>query len=674
MICIRSEMSIQGHVVSSAIRLAVKDLQRDLSKVISSKEPSSCSLLLKKDDSLCGQTFSLTAEKGQLILRAPDDLGFVYGIYHFSREILGIPDFWFWMDWQAARRDCIELPDDYHYVSRPFVVQNRGWFINDEVLLMGWSIDNDPLQPWRMVFETLLRCNGNMVIPGTGSDAKKHTSLAMERGLTIAQHHSEPLGAPLFSSVYPDDIPSWTRNKEKFISLWRTAVAAARSDQIIWNLGFRGQGDRPFWQDDPAFATDKARGKLISEIIAIQRKIVIQTYPNAIMCTYLYGEIMDLYAKNLISIPKDVIKVWSDNGYGRMVARRQNNSDTRINAMPRAADADRQGIYYHVSFYDLQAGNHITTLPNQPKEIAGELTQVLYNKAADYWIINASNIKPHTYYLDLIADMWRNGAPKVIEDFVEHHNQSYSATYYGDRNKQAVVESIHAYFEAAVAYGRHWDEHAGEQFWNYVPRMLVSQFMHDRASRVIDLDWLGETTSLKDQLSSYEYLCIKAVNQYEALVEFQNKRALQMSEHPRRLFEDTLLLQSRIYAYCSRGALLTCKALASGFDAEWQMAFYRAGLARREYQKARKAMDVSEHGVWTDYYRNECLTDIAQSVWVLSGLMSYLRNEGDGPHFYQWQREFTYSKSEQKVLVLLLDHNHLTDDQLFKAMLARWED
>lgn len=674
MVCIRSKMPIYGQTRSLAIDAAVQDLQRDLNKVISDKGISDCALILRKDSRLHRQTFSLTVEKEGLILRAPDELGFIYGIYHFDREILGIPDFWFWMDWQATRRDHIEIPDDYQYTSEPFAVENRGWFINDEVLLMGWAIDNDPLQPWRMVFETLLRCNGNVVIPGTGSNVKKHIPLAIKRGLTIAQHHSEPLGAPLFSSAYPDEIPSWSMNKEKFISLWKITVASNHNDQIIWNLGFRGQGDRPFWHDDPAFATDEARGNLISEIIAIQREIVIESNPHAKMCTFLYGEVMDLYEKNLISIPDDVIKIWSDNGYGRMVTRRQHNVDTRINAMPRSTGNDKQGIYYHVSFYDLQAGNHITTLPNNPKDIARELAHVLYNKASDYWIINASNIKPHTYYLDLIAKIWRNGIAETNEERIKQHDEEYSATYYGDSNKGAVVESLKAYFDAAVSYGPHWDNHAGEQFWNYVPRVLISQFIHDQTSRATDLDWMWKKASLQEQVRAYEELCMTGTSQYEALVNFQDKRAMQMDERHRRLFEDTFLLQSHIYAYCARGAQLTCKSLVRAFEAEWQKAFYNAGLARREYQKARTALDISEHGVWIDYYRNECLTDIAQSASVLSGLMSYLRNEGEGPHFYQWQRDFTYSKSEQRVLVLLIDHNHLTDDQLFKAMLARWEE
>ena len=58
----------------------------------------------------------------------------------------------------------------------------------------------------------------------------------------------------------------------------------------------------------------------------------------------------------------------------------------------------------------------------------------------------------------------------------------------------------------------------------------------------------------------------------------------------------------------------------------------------------------------------------------MSGLMALLRTMGDGPHFYQWQRDFIYSREEAKIMTLLNLENHLTDDEMFDAMLVKWED
>lgn len=47
--------------------------------------------------------------------------------------------------------------------------------------------------------------------------------------------------------------------------------------KIIWNLGFRGQGDTPFWENDPQYDTPEKRGQLISSIMQEQYDLVKNT-------------------------------------------------------------------------------------------------------------------------------------------------------------------------------------------------------------------------------------------------------------------------------------------------------------------------------------------------------------------------------------------------------------
>ena len=69
--------------------------------------------------------------------------------------------------------------------------------------------------------------------------------------------------------------------------------------------------------------------------------------------------------------------------------------------MPEKGDKGLQGTYYHVSFYDLQAANHITMLPNSMEFVEKELNDAMDHGITDLWVINASNIKPHVYPLSL---------------------------------------------------------------------------------------------------------------------------------------------------------------------------------------------------------------------------------------------------------------------------------
>ena len=69
----------------------------------------------------------------------------------------------------------------------------------------------------------------------------------------------------------------------------------AEGEKTVWNLGFRGQGDSPFWANDPEYDTDEKRGALMGELIEEQYRLVKEADPEAVCCTNLYGETMELY-------------------------------------------------------------------------------------------------------------------------------------------------------------------------------------------------------------------------------------------------------------------------------------------------------------------------------------------------------------------------------------------
>ena len=67
------------------------------------------------------------------------------------------------------------------------------------------------------------------------------------------QHHAEPLGAEMFLRAYPDKTPSFKEYPDLFRGLWEEGIKRQMNHKIIWNLGFRGQGDTPFWENDPQY-------------------------------------------------------------------------------------------------------------------------------------------------------------------------------------------------------------------------------------------------------------------------------------------------------------------------------------------------------------------------------------------------------------------------------------
>ena len=278
------------------IRHAMEDLCRDLSFACAPGMEPGADIRLVRRDGLPWEGYSISEQDGALEIGAADTLGFVYGLYAVSRELLGVQDFWFWNDQPFIQRAGITVPEGWRLESKPFAVRYCGWFINDEVLLHTWIVDRKPEKPWQMAFEALLRCGGNMVIPGTDKNARKYRSAAAERGLIITHHHAEPLGAEMFARAYPGLSASYAEHPDKFHSLWLQALEEQSGYRVIWNLGFRGQGDRPFWEDDPQYATPEARGKLMGELIGLQyRRALRNDWKESLLPGVLSGVFLTLW-------------------------------------------------------------------------------------------------------------------------------------------------------------------------------------------------------------------------------------------------------------------------------------------------------------------------------------------------------------------------------------------
>ena len=75
----------------------------------------------------------------------------------------------------------------------------------------------------------------------------------------------------MFAQAYPDLEPMYSKYPEKFRALWQAGIDAQKGMRVIWNIGFRGQGDKPFWDDDPKYDTPEKRGELMSALIKEQR-------------------------------------------------------------------------------------------------------------------------------------------------------------------------------------------------------------------------------------------------------------------------------------------------------------------------------------------------------------------------------------------------------------------
>ncbi|MCI1856535.1 MAG: glycosyl hydrolase 115 family protein [Sporolactobacillus sp.] len=668
-----TRLMIEGNLTLPIVH-ALNVLKRDIEKVLTpSKLYAGDRIVIRyaPDADRAAQapeTFAIVfaggAGKRTLTVTGHDELGVIYGLLYLSCKHLGVQPFWFFNDLEPAPQDKVEI-EPTSYASKPFKVRYRGWFVNDEVLINGWKTGAAAKKVWAIIYETLLRCGGNMIIPGTDTKALANRNAAVEWGLYITHHHAEPLGAEMFLRVYPDQEASYAVHPDLFKKIWQQAVIAQRDKKVVWNIGFRGQGDAAFWHDDPRFKTDAARGRLISRIMRIQMDIVKKYIRHPVFCTNIYGEIMGLYDRGVIDVPDGVIKIWANNGYGKMVSRRQGNDNPRVPALPTAKDKPGNGIYYHVSFHDLQASSHLTMLPNSPEFVAFEIGNAFVSGADDYLVVNSGNIKPHTYTLGVIHELWRRGTIDVAR-----YRTDYVRTYYSS-NQEKIAESYAHYFTNQIQYGKHEDEKAGEEFYNYLTREIICHWM--RGAKPTDtlesLLWATGRIPFSEQVKWFKEKCqygVRSWGHYRWEVE-QIFNSID-NAGDKQLFYDSVVLQSIIHDTGSRGAVKVCEAYEAYLQKNLFKAYMIAQEGLRQFRAGDQAMRAAEHDKWQGFYRNDCLVNLKLTAYTIDSLRRYLRVLGDGPVFNEWEKQQLFSANDRQIGLQTAYFNQLSDDELYERI------
>lgn len=640
------------------IKHAVHILRRDMDALLSGAGENNLIRVLP-DDTLPPESYQAQVQAHEITLRCGDDLGAVFALLSVSERGLHVSPLGWWNDQRPPRREQAAIPCG-SYASPDYAVRYRCWFVNDEVLLDGWKDSAaDKHLLWQRVFETILRCGGNMVIAGTDRayDGHELNALALDMGLWLTQHHTELLGARMFGRVYPELVPSYALYPEKFEALWQEAIDLYAGRRVLWAVGFRGQGDRAFWSDDPAMATDAARGAFIAKVMRRQMELVRQKDPQARFSTNLYGEMMGLYRAGHLPIPEGVIKVWGDNGYGAMVSRRQGNGDPRVDAMPGLEEQGPHGIYYHAAFYDLQAANHLTMLQIPPQRIADELQRTLAHHADALWNVNVGSIKPHIFILELIRQMWTRGRCDC-----EALADDYAMAYYGS---QAVAPLLSGYAQCAIPYGPNEDNRAGDQFYHFPLRQLAHALLRGETEAGVEaLIWVAGDGSFTHQAKRLGALAASGITVWQGYVRQCQLTAMSLSAAGAQLLDDTLLLQGTLHHTGSEALYSFCQACIHAANDNDLQAFLWTDRAVRAQRRGVEALRAAEHGAFVHIYRNDCFTNVALSLQVLESVRGYLRVRGDGDNLYRWEKQYLIPPEENRVALQTHRTAQLTDELL----------
>lgn len=633
-----TEIIVAGFSDSTPVRKAIERMHRDMNAVLftSSRQKSCISII--KDETLSEEKWVMDALQLALTIRAFDELAVIYSLFYISEHCLGIKPLWFWNDQELLRTE-FHLLDVTHLESRENAFRYRGWFINDEVLFLGWRPYGSDILPWEMAFEALLRLGGNIVIPGTDKDAARFAPLASSMGLWITHHHAEPLGAEMFSRAYPDKTPSFLRNADLYRNLWRKAAEKQKDMKVLWTLGFRGQGDKPFWEEDPSYDTDEKRAEVINGIISEQASIVSEYVDDPRFAYNIYNESVNLYRKGLLHFPEGTVKLFADNGYGKMVTRREGNTDRREKALPLQKDEETaNGMYYHVSFYDLQCANHITPTPVSFALQAEELNNAYRCGIRDAIIVNVSNVKPHLAAISLLADFWRDGVSDGDTSL-----KKYISSYFSD-DPDSVIAFMNCYCEASLSFGQHEDNKGGDQAAAFPLRMLASSWVRGE-QKCTDYAFILDA-SLDEQAEDYHSRAMKAASAYSSLLDDIDDHGVS------QLLSDDFRYAVEWFSFAYNGACCFTDAYKAYRENRLEDALVLLGDAAVSYDRADDALKKPCHDKWEGFFSNDALTDTSAIVALMKNLMEWVRIIGDGPGFWRWQRDLTYPEEDRNVVLI----------------------
>ncbi|MDD4849751.1 MAG: glycosyl hydrolase 115 family protein [Gemmiger sp.] len=661
---------------SEPIRRAAARFMRDVAATLSpAADAPAGELLLCLNPALPPEQFTIDASGGsQLVICAPDDLGAIYALLHISTQWLGVTPLWFWNDQHFTPRPYVAITQA-HQASTPAALPYRGWAMNDAVLLTHWNAGTSQETVWEMVFEALLRCGGNLVLPDAAAPAPAaRLALASAMGLWLAQPAAAPLGAAPFAATHPGLTPGYNAHPGEYQALWAAAVAGQKGQKNLWTIGYT--------DPDPACATPAQRADTVNRALREQYRLIRAALPQAPIVTYLKGETLSLYRAGLLAIPRDVIRLWGDNGYGKMVSPTPHRAGPRLPTLPPAAEpapAYPHGVYYHLSHSDLRAGNQLTMLPNSMEFVCRELSESYQAGVQALWLLGVSNLKPHVYPISVAAALWRDPTtplPTIRENYLAQ----YYGAITGPEAENAppplsagalasLAVCLEAWPEATAAFGPLGDQHGGEQFANYTTRILATQWLRgEEEAAAPALAWATGDIPFAGQIAWYRARCAEALTRMEPLWE----RCEAAAEAGGRLWQDNLLLQVRLYALCLHGAVLFCDAWVCAADAgqrDYKESFYLLGCAADDYAAADKALREAEHDKWAGFYANDCHTDVKLTARLLRTLMGSLRAKGDGPYYNTWQQQELYPDAAPGTLPTT--ENHLPNDQLYLAMARR---
>jgi hypothetical protein len=529
--------------------------------------------------------------RNAVVLTGSDVRGAIYSIYQFSQQFLGVDPLYWWTDHAPLRRSEVDLPDNFSLTAGP-AFHFRGWFLNDEDLFTGWKPGTTEgtgisLTLWDHIFEAILRLKGDMVVPGTWIfPYEPQIRAAGERGLIVTQHHVNTLGLDTYR--WPKaKLMSYLSDPKSLETAWtRAANQYPKNMEILWSVGFRGQNDYPFWQDDPnAPSTDEGRAKIIRAAIDKQIEIVRGLHKQPEILMNAWREAATFIHEGVLKIPDGVTLIWPDNGHGILD--------------DRGKIASGQGEYYHTAMYDYMSNHYSEMVPLE--RIQRELGRAAKAGATRWLLVNTANVRPVVMTTRAVMELAWNPeawiAPGSNES--DKYLERWSREEFGDRAAAAVTDYYKAYFAAPARYGPAEDAIAGDNFYQTAARNLLLSLLEGDSALMARMRGRIQFQNVAE-LNAKLLDAGRAADQRWMQAKLLAEKAKPLVPKDRLdFFQANILTQVDLHLHFNR-MVVALVEMAQVPDKTAKVAKLRSAI--QEGEAAASAMQAAEYGKWKGFY------------------------------------------------------------------------
>ncbi|MBM4148615.1 MAG: hypothetical protein FJ224_06190 [Lentisphaerae bacterium] len=602
-----TEVAIRDRSGSAAVGYAAIALRRDLRRKLGVECGSGgtgAQIELRLDEA--GGAFdahTIEVKPAGVTITGSDELGLIHGIYAFSERWLEADPCQYFTEIVPALAARVEVPCGTT-TSRPHTFRHRGFFFNDEDLLVGFQMEKPEhgfsMDVWRELFELSLRLQCTCVIPGTNIlPDEPQIALASEMGHYIAQHHAEPLGAAPF--FWPRGVPfSWTSNREEILRYWRKGIERQAGKRVLWTINFRGLLDRPFWTDDPNLSPDaplEAKARIINEVLAAQVALVreMRGDESPEFCGYLWGELYEIYNAGLLKFPEGTTVIHTDDGYACM----RPNLEELV-----GKSTERTGVYQHVSMFNGAQSMRVTSYA--PRIYAREMKRVVDLGMTGIFILNVGNVREKIFNLRQVA-----GYASDYESMAAISGEDGSGYFRWYARQVLGVEhpELIAAYRALTEIPFPIDDACpdntvGDNFYTMFVRFTLQRLYNreDAAPGIWRMPPLG---SLRAALDWAEQRFAAAEPKWAISAERARDAAQYLQGNRRTFFENEAVAQLDKMLCLTRMSLAFTRSVRHYLDGKGYEAYLDAYQAIRHVETALEVEQRTETGKFKGWHRND---------------------------------------------------------------------